>query len=190
MFSATVAMASSRARSHGKGPPSAVEGGYRVNGRWQFCSGVDHSEWVMLGCADPKTRGPGVHLVVPRAEIEIDDTWHVMGLQGTGSKDVVAHDIFVPAHRAIETRALFIGASPYASKHATNLYRLSAEAMLATSGMSALVGQAKTALRAIHRAHARAQGDPDRRAQGRSWTDPGSPRRGGRRSSVRRFDAA
>jgi alkylation response protein AidB-like acyl-CoA dehydrogenase len=70
-----------------------------------------------------------------------------MGLQGTGSKDVVAHDIFVPAHRAIETRALFLGASPYASQHATNLYRLSAEAMLSTSGLSALVGQAKAALR-------------------------------------------
>jgi 3-hydroxy-9,10-secoandrosta-1,3,5(10)-triene-9,17-dione monooxygenase len=129
-----------------QGTAEPVAGGYRVSGRWQFCSGVDHSQWVMLGCADPKTRGPGVHLVVPRNEIEIDDTWHVMGLQGTGSKDVVAHDIFVPAHRAIETRALFIGASPYASKHATNLYRLSAEAMLATSGLSAMVGQAKTAL--------------------------------------------
>ncbi|HLI82045.1 MAG TPA: hypothetical protein VKV03_18785 [Candidatus Binataceae bacterium] len=130
-----------------QGTAEPVEGGYRVNGRWQFCSGVDHSQWVMLGCADPKTRGPGVHLVVPRGEIEVDDTWHVMGLKGTGSKDVVAHDIFVPAHRAIETRAMFIGASPYAPKHATNLYRLSAEAMLATSGLSALVGQAKTALR-------------------------------------------
>src|SRR5580658_2505299 len=129
-----------------QGTADPVEGGYRVNGRWQFCSGVDHSQWVMLGCADPKTRGPGVHLVVPRDEIEIDDTWYVMGLQGTGSKDVVAHDVFVPAHRAIETRALFIGASPYASKHATNLYHLSAEAMLATSGLSALVGQAKAAL--------------------------------------------
>jgi 3-hydroxy-9,10-secoandrosta-1,3,5(10)-triene-9,17-dione monooxygenase len=130
-----------------QGTANTVAGGYRVNGRWQFCSGVDYSQWVMLGCADPKTRGPGVHLVVPRNEIEIDDTWHVMGLQGTGSKDVVAHDIFVPAHRAIETRALFMGASPDASKHTSNLYHLSAEAMLATSGLSALVGQAKTALR-------------------------------------------
>jgi alkylation response protein AidB-like acyl-CoA dehydrogenase len=129
-----------------QGTAEAVENGYRVNGRWQFCSGVDHSEWVLLGCADPKTRGPGVHLVVPTREIEIDDTWHVMGLQGTGSKDIVAHDIFVPAYRAIETRTLFMGASPHASKHATNLYRLSAEAMLATSGLSALVGSAKAAL--------------------------------------------
>ena len=130
-----------------QGTADAVEGGYRVNGRWQFCSGVDRSQWVMLGCANPQTHGPGVHLVMPREEIEVDDTWHVMGLQGTGSKDVVAHDIFVPAHRAVDTRALFTGASPHATKHSTNLYRLSAEAMLASSGLSALVGQAKTALR-------------------------------------------
>src|ERR1700683_2427885 len=129
-----------------QGTADIVDNGYRVNGRWQFCSGVDHSEWVLLGCADTKTRGPGVHLVVPTREIEIDDTWHVMGLQGTGSKDVVAHEIYVPAHRPIETRPLFLGASPHASKHATNLYRLSAEAMLATSGLSALVGFAKAAL--------------------------------------------
>ena len=172
-----------------QGTADAVDNGYRVNGRWQFCSGVDHSEWVLLGCADPKTRGPGVHLVVPSREIEIDDTWHVMGLQGTGSKDVVAHDIFVPAHRAIETRTLFLGASPHASKHATNLYRLSAEAMLATSGLSALVGSAKAAA-AIHRAHSRTQGDSDRRAQSRSRSDAGPPRRGRRGNPLRRFAAA
>src|SRR5271166_5326120 len=110
-----------------QGTASAVAGGFRVEGRWQFCSGVDHADWVLLGCGDPVSHRPIVHVVVPRDELEVDDTWHVMGLQGTGSKDVVAHDLFVPAHRAIETRALFGGASPYAPKHATNLYHLSAE---------------------------------------------------------------
>ena len=84
-----------------QGVATAVDGGYRVNGRWQFGSGVDHSHWVMLGCADAETRAPLVHVVVPRADIEIDDTWHVMGMCGTGSKDVITRDIFVPAHRTI-----------------------------------------------------------------------------------------
>jgi alkylation response protein AidB-like acyl-CoA dehydrogenase len=129
-----------------QGTAHPVDRGYRVEGRWQFCSGVDHSHWVMLGCADPKTRGPSVHVVVPREEIQVDDTWYVMGLQGTGSKDVVAKDIFVPAHRAIDTRMLFAGESPHALNHATNTYRLSAEAMLCTSAASALLGSAKFAL--------------------------------------------
>ncbi len=130
-----------------QGTSRPVESGFRVEGRWQFCSGVDHAQWVILGCAEPATHRPSVHVVVPRAEIEVDDTWHVMGLQGTGSKDVLAHDLFVPAHRAIDTRILFRGASPHAANHATNLYRLSAEAMLSVSVSTAVLGSAKFALR-------------------------------------------
>jgi 3-hydroxy-9,10-secoandrosta-1,3,5(10)-triene-9,17-dione monooxygenase len=129
-----------------QGTANPVDGGFRVDGRWQFCSGVDHAHWVILGCADAATRGPLVHVVVPRAELEVDDTWHVMGLQGTGSKDVLAHDLFVPTHRTIDTRTLFRGASPHAARHATNLYRLSAEAMLSVSVSTAVLGSAKFAL--------------------------------------------
>src|SRR5271167_3007322 len=130
-----------------QGTASAVDGGFRVEGRWQFCSGVDHAHWVILGCADAATRGPLVHVVAPRADLEVDDTWQVMGLQGTGSKDVLAHDLFVPAHRAIDTRTMFRGASSHAANHATNLYRLSAEAMLSVSVSTAVLGSAKFALR-------------------------------------------
>jgi 3-hydroxy-9,10-secoandrosta-1,3,5(10)-triene-9,17-dione monooxygenase len=130
-----------------QGVASVVDGGYRVEGRWQFCSGVDHADWVILGCADAATHRPSVHVVVPRAALEVDDTWHVMGLQGTGSKDVVAHNIFVPSDRAIDTRILFRGASSHAGNHATNLYRLSAEAMLSVSVATAVLGSANFALR-------------------------------------------
>jgi 3-hydroxy-9,10-secoandrosta-1,3,5(10)-triene-9,17-dione monooxygenase len=130
-----------------QGTASAVEGGFRVEGRWQFCSGVDHADWVMLGCADTATHLPLVHVVVPRADLEVDDTWHVMGLRGTGSKDVLAHDLFVPAHRTIDSRTLFRGESPHVANHATNLYRLSAEAMLSVSVSTAVLGSAKFALR-------------------------------------------
>jgi 3-hydroxy-9,10-secoandrosta-1,3,5(10)-triene-9,17-dione monooxygenase len=129
-----------------QGTAKIADGGYRVDGRWQFCSGVDHADWVILGCAEAATHAPLVHVVVPRGHLELDDTWHVMGLQGTGSKDVVAHDVFVPAHRAIDTRILFRGASPHAANHATNLYRLSAEAMLSLSVSTAVLGSAKFAV--------------------------------------------
>src|SRR5258708_34721195 len=129
-----------------QGTASPADGGYRVEGRWQFCSGVDHAHWVVLGCADATTHRPSVHVVVPRMDLEVDDTWHVMGLQGTGSKDVLARDTFVPSHRAIDTRILFRGTSPHATKHPTNLYRLSAEAMLSVSVSTAGLGSAKFAL--------------------------------------------
>lgn len=124
-----------------------VDGGFRVEGRWQFGSGIDNAQWVMLGCADPATRGPGVHVVVPRSEIEIDDTWHVLGMRGTGSKDLVANGVFVPAHRTIDTRKFFLGQSPYIRNHPTNLYYLPAEAILGVLAPTALLGSAKFALR-------------------------------------------
>jgi 3-hydroxy-9,10-secoandrosta-1,3,5(10)-triene-9,17-dione monooxygenase len=129
-----------------QGNAVAVDGGYRVNGRWQFASGIDHAEWVILGCADPQSHNPRVHVVVPVADLEIDDTWQVMGLQGSGSKDVLAHNVFVPTHRAVDTRELFSGASPQAAMHPTNLYRLSAEAMLCTCVSTAVLGSAQFAL--------------------------------------------
>jgi 3-hydroxy-9,10-secoandrosta-1,3,5(10)-triene-9,17-dione monooxygenase len=52
----------------------------------------------------------------------------------------------VPAHRTIDTKILFRGASPHAANHATNLYRLSAEAMLSMSVATAVLGSAKFAL--------------------------------------------
>src|SRR5271170_7250073 len=56
-----------------QGKAAAVDGGYRVDGRWQFCSGVDRSNWVILGCADANTGGPGVHVVVLHEQIIVDD---------------------------------------------------------------------------------------------------------------------
>ena len=129
-----------------QGTASDVDGGYRIDGRWQFGSGIDHAEWVMLGCGDAATRGPKVHIVMPRADIEVDDTWHVLGLRGSGSKDLVAKGVFVPAHRAIDTRTLFAGASPHSTNHPSNLYKLSAESMLSMSVATAVLGSAKYAL--------------------------------------------
>lgn len=129
-----------------QGKAAKVEGGYRVNGRWQFCSGVDNSNWVMLGCADAATGGPFVHVVVPTSEIEIDDTWDVLGLEGTGSKDVVAKEVFVPAHRATDSRTMFRGDSPHTLNHATKLYRISAESMLSMSVATSVIGSARFAL--------------------------------------------
>ena len=129
-----------------QGSATPIAGGHRIDGRWQFCSGVDHADWVMLGCAEAQTRAPLVHVVVPRSQIIVDDTWQVMGLQGTGSKDVVAEGIFVPLERSVDTRAMMTGSSPYAGDHSTNLYRVAAESMLSLSVATAVLGMARQAL--------------------------------------------
>lgn len=76
-----------------------VEGGYRLSGRWPFVSGVRHAQWVTAGVQVERTPGaPPEHrmMVFPTAAAEIHDTWHVAGLQATGSCDVSLADHFVP----------------------------------------------------------------------------------------------
>lgn len=85
-----------------------AEGGYRVSGQWSLVSGCELADWIPLmsvaieGGA-PRMMAPGVPEMrmafVPRGSYRIVDTWHVGGLRGTGSHDVVVEDVFVPAER-------------------------------------------------------------------------------------------
>ncbi len=79
-------------------------GGYRLSGRWGFSSGCDHCDWVILGggLVPPKEEGglpDAVVVILPRSDYRIDDTWHVAGLAGTGSKDIVVDNAFIPEYR-------------------------------------------------------------------------------------------
>jgi len=80
-----------------------VPGGYRVSGRWSFSSGCDAANWVTVGGLGP---GGVLWFLVPMAEVTVVDTWFVSGLRGTGSKDLVIDDVFVPAHRVAEQRLM------------------------------------------------------------------------------------
>jgi 3-hydroxy-9,10-secoandrosta-1,3,5(10)-triene-9,17-dione monooxygenase len=89
------------------GPDGATtriaEGGFRLSGRWEFSSGCDAASWAMLGVPGP---AGAMRVLVPRADFQIVDTWHVSGLRGTGSKDIVVPDAFVPVHRTLATGSI------------------------------------------------------------------------------------
>jgi alkylation response protein AidB-like acyl-CoA dehydrogenase len=81
-----------------------ADGGYRVTGRWAFVSGCQHCDWIYGNCIEEGASGngdmPPLRIALFRAgEVEIEDTWSVSGLCGTGSHDVVAENVFVPADR-------------------------------------------------------------------------------------------
>ncbi len=85
-----------------------TDGGYTLKGRWQFSSGTDHCDWIFLGAllgdADGKPAQPvtQVHVILPRVDYTIvPDTWDVVGLRGTGSKDIVVDGAFVPSYRTL-----------------------------------------------------------------------------------------
>jgi alkylation response protein AidB-like acyl-CoA dehydrogenase len=118
-------MASSFAPS-GKAEPA--DGDYRLSGKWSYCSGVDCAQWLMLGAvAGMRSIDPPIpellFTLVPRADLEVIDDWHVIGLRGTGSKSVVAKDVFVPAHRTVAWSATGDGTAPGAEVHQSPLYR-------------------------------------------------------------------
>jgi alkylation response protein AidB-like acyl-CoA dehydrogenase len=81
-----------------------ADGGYRVTGRWAFVSGCQHCDWIYGNCIEEGASGngdmPPLRIALFQAgEVEIEDTWSVSGLCGTGSHDVVAENVFVPADR-------------------------------------------------------------------------------------------
>jgi 3-hydroxy-9,10-secoandrosta-1,3,5(10)-triene-9,17-dione monooxygenase len=83
------------------GTAAPVAGGFRVSGRWSFSSGCDASVWAMVAVPGA-TRDALLWLLVPRPDYEILDTWFASGMRGTGSKDIVIRDVFVPSHRALD----------------------------------------------------------------------------------------
>ncbi|MGE0542031.1 MAG: acyl-CoA dehydrogenase family protein [Dehalococcoidia bacterium] len=87
-----------------------VEGGYRVSGRWPFGSACHFADWLGSLClimdGEAPRLGPDGHPVLlqvafKRDEAAIFDTWHTLGMRGTGSADFAVQDLFVPARRAV-----------------------------------------------------------------------------------------
>jgi 3-hydroxy-9,10-secoandrosta-1,3,5(10)-triene-9,17-dione monooxygenase len=84
-----------------RGKGVAVPGGFRVSGRWSFSSGCDAATWAMVAVPGPEPDSL-IWMLLPRSDYEIVDTWFASGMRGSGSKDIVVKDVFVPAHRAVD----------------------------------------------------------------------------------------
>ncbi|MCK8785954.1 flavin-dependent monooxygenase [Roseomonas sp. NAR14] len=78
-------------------PARRVPGGFVVKGRWKFGSGCTGASLIGVGIAVEGEQGglPRV-AVMPAGQVEIRPNWEVIGLQGTGSHDLVVNDVFVP----------------------------------------------------------------------------------------------
>jgi alkylation response protein AidB-like acyl-CoA dehydrogenase len=81
-----------------------VEGGWRVNGTWSFGSGNRHSTWLGAHCHLPDATERT--MLFPRSSADItEDSWHVIGLRGTGSDGYTVTDLLVPAAYSLVPRA-------------------------------------------------------------------------------------
>jgi alkylation response protein AidB-like acyl-CoA dehydrogenase len=138
----------------GSYPPVAkvvpVEGGYRLTGNWSFTSGSDHATWLVNGgMIPPATAGAPptpAFFLLPMSDIRLEDNWFTMGLAGTGSKNSVAENAFVPAHRVVSVADLCAGTAPGGKVHDNPLYRHSMMSALPFTLVAPVLGMAEGAL--------------------------------------------
>lgn len=102
-----------------------VPGGWRVSGKWFWNSGSWHATWAVLGVPVTDEDGTVVDqgmALLPRAEMDLQDTWFVAGMRSSGSNCLIAEDVFVPEHRVLRVPPALSGR--HATEHTDEaLYR-------------------------------------------------------------------
>lgn len=130
------------------GDARAVDGGWRVTGRWMWASGCLHAQWAACGIHMNDDKGETVNFglsLMPMADLAIEDTWHMAGMKGTGSNTIVARDVFVPEHRFLPYPAAFAGS--YRTEHADEtVYRVALVPVTILILVGSQLGLAKAAL--------------------------------------------
>ncbi|MBN9561811.1 MAG: acyl-CoA dehydrogenase family protein [Alphaproteobacteria bacterium] len=122
-----------------------VDGGWRVSGRCPFASGTDHARWNLLGFKVPGEDSllPAVHVLAPVRDYAVHDNWFTMGLRGTGSKELVLDDVFVPEHRAMPSPLLYGSLAPWGRRHPTWLHMMPVRPGLAYHVSAHVLGMAQ-----------------------------------------------
>jgi len=129
-----------------------VDGGFMFSGEWPYSTGTDHCMWAVLGGMVTNAAGeiPPVpeirHFFLPLADYEIvEGSWNVMGLSGTGSKNVRVTETFVPEHRTVGHVAMCDGGYNGRQPDAP-MYHLPFGGVFSAAIASATFGMARGAL--------------------------------------------
>lgn len=131
------------------GKVTVVDGGYEISGRWSFSSGCDHCDWIFLGGFVPTADGAPPDMrtfLLPKADYTIEDNWHVAGLKGTGSKDIVVDKVFVPEHRTHKLIDGYKQENPGNQVNTAPLYRLPFGQVFVRSVSTTAIGLTQRAL--------------------------------------------
>jgi alkylation response protein AidB-like acyl-CoA dehydrogenase len=84
----------------GSGRARKVDGGYRIDARKIFSSGCPAGQLLVTSAVldDPQAGPTVLHFAVALDSpgVQIQDTWHTLGMRATGSHDITLDDVFVP----------------------------------------------------------------------------------------------
>jgi alkylation response protein AidB-like acyl-CoA dehydrogenase len=120
-----------------RGKVRRVDEGVLVSGRWAFCSGIAHADFLFAGCIVEADARPSI-VALPTQDLKILDTWHTLGLRGTGSTDAIADEVLLPA-----THLFSIFDGPVVNRP---LYRFPIFGFFALSIAAAALGNARAAI--------------------------------------------
>ena len=125
-----------------------VDGGWRVSGKWYYNSGSWHATWAVMGIpitdADGNVVDQGCALI-PRSDMDFEDTWFVAGMRSSGSNCLVADDVFVPEHRVMRMPPAIAG--DYLTEHSDEvLYRSALVPVVALVLVGPQLGMGRAAL--------------------------------------------
>ena len=108
------------------GKVSVASGGYVLDGRWSWCSGLRHSQWIMIGgliFRDGEDHPDMRLFLVPVSQVKMDDTWYCAGLRASGSITSILDNVFVPEHRTVTFSLLRDAQSPGSKINSNGIYR-------------------------------------------------------------------
>jgi 3-hydroxy-9,10-secoandrosta-1,3,5(10)-triene-9,17-dione monooxygenase len=132
-----------------QGSGRRADGGFAINGRWNFSSGVNVADWNMLAVTVRDGDKVVDHrmCLLHKSEYEVVDDWQVLGMRSTGSMTVVAKDVYVPEYRALCMYDARGGDTfPGAKGNPNPLYRMPLSALGAHGIGGTAVGNAQAAL--------------------------------------------
>jgi alkylation response protein AidB-like acyl-CoA dehydrogenase len=126
------------------GAAAEADGGYVLTGKWSFCSGIDHCDWVMVGAvlkpAGEHTAPDRGFFLLRTADVQLRDDWYTMGLTGTGSKSIEINKLFVPYDRLVREVDTVRGTAPGSRFHENPIYRNSVWPLLRYSIVAPFAG--------------------------------------------------
>lgn len=115
-----------------------VKGGYELNGRANWMSGIMHSNWSFTGV---NIEGQAPKLALMKAgDYEIDDVWHMSGMEGTGSNDLVCNEVFVPEHRTVDVPGFIEGRTEGNQGYENPMFIMPVLPFMYTEAIGILVG--------------------------------------------------
>ena len=130
-----------------------VEGGYLLDGRWAFSSGVRHAGWTIFGELVQEKEGRPQHyfFLVPARDRKVIDDWYSVGMTGTGSDTIELREVFVPEHRALPNRLVAAGQSPGAQVNPAPVFRHAVQSLRGRAVRRHLSHQSTVCARRWHR---------------------------------------